>query len=132
MKIRMLCLLLLAACTEPEVSYQYSLTWTCVSPDGCERTEVVTLIDRLNINGSSFFFISRRDADFDEDAQRVASDSLPDGCSWLYAFSLFGHELESATVCDTEDGFEMEFSVPNANPVTHSEWLVVARDLGPW
>lgn len=132
MKSRMLCLLLLSGCMEPEVAYQYSLTWTCLAPEGCERIEEVNLIDRLNVSGNVFYFISRRDMLFDESAQRVTSDSLPAGCSWLYAFSLFGHELESATVCNTEDGFEMEFSVPNARPATHSEWSVVARDLGPW
>jgi hypothetical protein len=128
----MLCLMLLSACTEPEIAYDYGLTWTCRSPEGCERTEEVSLIDRLNTSGDAFFFHSRRDMNFRLSADRVASDSLPDGCSLLYAFVLFGHELEPSKVCRSGDGFEMEFSIPNANPATHSKWLVEARDLGPW
>jgi hypothetical protein len=128
----MLCLMLLSACTEPEVAYDYGLTWRCLSSEGCERAEEVSLIDRLNISGDFFFFDSRRDMNFGADGHRLASDSLPAGCALLYGFSLFGHELEPSKVCRTAGGFEMEFSIPNAIPTTHSKWLVEARDLGPW
>lgn len=132
MKARALCLLLLSACTESDVSYQYALTWTCQSLEGCERTEELKLIDRLNLSGDFFFFISRRDTSFDVSAQRVDSDSLPAGCALLYGFAIFGHELDPSKVCSSANGLVMEFSIPNAIPTTHSQWLVEARDLGPW
>lgn len=132
MKARMLCLLLLSACTEPDVAYDYGLTWMCQSPEGCERAEELELLDRLNVSGEFFFFESTRDMDFHMTAQRIASDALPAGCSWLYGISFLGHELEPSKLCHTADGFELELSIPNALATTHSKWLVEARDLGPW
>lgn len=132
MKARMLCLLLLSACSEPEVAYDYAVTWTCQSPEGCERAEELQWLDRLNISGDIFFFLSTRDMDFDWSGQRVDSDSLPAGCSWLYPFSLFGYELEPSKLCRTSNGYELELSIPNAISATHSQWLIEARDLGPW
>ena len=55
MKARILCVLLLAACSD-DISFDYSLTWTCLSAEGCERTEEVKLHDRLNISADTFFF----------------------------------------------------------------------------
>lgn len=132
MKARILCSLLLSACSEPEIAYDYAVTWTCHSPEGCERTEELRLLDRLNVSDHFFFFLSTRDTEFDWSAQQVTSDSLPMGCSWLYPFSLFGYELEPSMACRRDGGYEIEFSIPNAIPGTHSLWLVEARDLGPW
>lgn len=132
MKARILCLLLLAACSESDVSYHYGLTWTCLSPDGCERTDAMTLVDRLNVWGDAFVFLSTRTTEFHLRGQRVASDALPAGCAWLYGFSIFGHELEPSMVCGMADGFEFEISIPNAVPTTSSQWLGEAWELGPW
>jgi hypothetical protein len=123
---------LLAACTESDVSYQYGLTWTCLSPEGCERADAVTLVDRLNIRGDLFFFLSTRTTEFLMTGQRIASTELPAGCAWVYGINIFGHELEPSKMCSTAGGFELELSIPNAIRTTYSEWLVEARDLGPW
>jgi hypothetical protein len=130
MKAGLCCLLLLAGCMEPEFTYQYALEWTCLSPGGCERTEDVELIDRLNVQGNYIYFHSRQDTYFVESAQRLASDSLPAGCAWIYAISFFAYELESSTICSTAGGFELKLSIPNLDSATHSEWLVEARALG--
>lgn len=129
MKVSMLSLLLLSACTSSDIPYDYALTWTCLSPEGCEREDEVVLVDRLNVNGELLYFTSTR-VDFGEGAQRVDADSLPDGCFWLYGFSLFGDEVEPPMVCRTDGGFDWEFSIPNRNPATHSLWRVEARELG--
>ena len=129
MKARMLCVLLLSACTDSGIVYDYALTWVCMSPGGCERTEEVMLIDRLSTTGDSFFFQSTRNEPYLQSAQRVESESVPAGCYLLYGFSLFGHELEPSKLCRTPKGFELELSIPNRNPATHSEWLVEVREL---
>jgi hypothetical protein len=128
--LRCLLLLLLPACTD-QLNYEYELRWVCLSPEGCERTEELMLFDRLNVHDPYFYFFTTRDQKYLlEDAQRLDSTSLPDGCWWLYAFSIFGHELEPSKVCSTSGGYDFEFSIPNRNLVTHSEWLVEAREFG--
>lgn len=129
MKARIIILLLLSACGDYDSEYDYALTWVCQSPEGCERTEDVVLINRLVVHLDAFSFRSTRDPFFGEPAQRVASSSLPAGCSWLYAVSLFGHELEPSMLCTTSDGFDLELSIPNRNPSTQSQWLVEIREL---
>lgn len=130
MKARMLCVLLLPACAYFDARYDYSLTWVCRSPEGCERTAEAALINRLStFEDDALAFESTRYEPFFESAQRVASDSLPDGCYFLHGLSLFGHELEPSKLCKTSGGFELELSIPNRNPTTHSEWLVEAREL---
>jgi hypothetical protein len=130
--MRYLCLLLLlpACMPDPADQYDYTLAWSCRSPAGCERTEEVKLIDRLNVTGDSFRFESSRAWKFNQPAQRVASDSLPPGCALLRALSLFGHELEPSKICEVADGFDLELSIPNADLATSSVWLVQARWLG--
>lgn len=129
MKARMLCLLLLSACTEVVVPFDYALTWTCQSPEGCERTEELLLIDRLDVSGEVLFFHSTQDMSFHTSAETVASDELPDGCSWLYGFSILGYELDPSRLCETAGGLALELSIPNGIGTTHSDWLVEARAL---
>jgi hypothetical protein len=129
-KARMLgVLLLLSACTDSGIVYDYALNWVCISPGTCERTEEVMLIDRLNTTGDTFFFNSTRNEPYFESAQRVVSDAVPAGCYLLYGFTLFGHELEPSNLCRTSGGFELELSIPNRDTATHSEWLVEIRKL---
>lgn len=128
MKARILCLLLLSACSDG-ITYDYSLAWTCLSPEGCERAEELKLYDRLIINGETFFFASSQNEAFLARAQRFGSESLPAGCFWLYSLALFGDEAAPAKVCGTADGFDMEIAIPNRNPATHSQWLAEAREL---
>jgi hypothetical protein len=128
----LLSLLLLTACSESDISYDYELTWTCRSAEGCERTDAVLLVNRLNVSGDELFFLSTRTTEFVWGGQRVASDALPAGCALMYGSYFFGHELEPSQICDTEEGMELELSIPNAIPTTSSDWLVEARDLGPW
>lgn len=129
MKARILCLLLLSACDD-KVPYDYGLTWMCQSPDGCERTDEVKLVDRLNVSGDFFFFHSTRDEHYHQDAQLFDSESLPMGCRWLYGFVMFGQELEPSKVCHASGGFDLELSIRNRDNSTHSLWLVEARELG--
>jgi hypothetical protein len=128
-KARMLCLLLLSACGEYSFDDEYALTWTCLSPGGCQRAEEVALVNRLTIFRDSFEFTSTRDTSFYELAQRVASSSVPDGCALLYNLSLFGHELEPSLLCSTSRGFDLELSIPNRTPATASQWRVEIREL---
>lgn len=128
MKAGILCVLLLPACTYVD-GYDYSLTWVCRSPEGCERSAEAALVDRLSMSGDVLWFASTRNELYTEIAQRVASDSLPDGCYLLHSLSFFGHELEPSRLCRTSGGFDLELSIPNRNPATHSQWLVEAREL---
>lgn len=128
MKARILWLLLLPACSYLD-GYDYSLTWVCRSPEGCERSEEIALLNRLTVSGDVLWFVSTRNELYNETAQRVDSDSLPDGCYLVHGLSLFGHELEPSQFCRTSGGFDLELSIPDRNLVTHSEWLVEAREL---
>lgn len=138
MKIAVLCLLLLSGCSyfgfpeddRPEV-VEFALTWTCVSIEGCERTEDLSRIDRLTVTNYfyDFHFTSTQDPSFGADALRVTADVLGRGCFFLYFLTLFGHELERAPGCLTPGGFETQVSIPNEDPATHSQWLLTARDL---
>lgn len=120
MKRAMLFLLLLAACElDAARNYRvYKLTWTCVSPEGCERAQEAMLVDRATIADGSVFvrFESTRDPGFDSSGQRVPSDELPAECSWLHGFFLFGFELEPSRFCGTSNGFELELSIPQSRP----------------
>ena len=134
MKPGVLCLLLLPACGffapsyEP-YTYEYALTWYCVSPEGCERTEAVVLIDRVTENDRSFHFTSTQDSSLDEEGTQLIVDSLPLDCSWIYYLSFFGHDLERSRLCYNVGGFELELAIPNEDPATHSQWVVSGRDL---
>lgn len=135
MKPAVLCLLLLAACElEAARNYRtYELTWTCLSPEGCERTERLELVDRARIiNGSILIdFMSTRDESFAERAQMVDLDDLPEGCSWLYNLSIGADELEPSRFCRSSGAFELELSIPNRELATHSEWFVEGRQISP-
>ncbi len=129
----MLCLLLLSACSDltVELNYrEYALTWTCLSPEGCEHAEQLVLIDRAEITkgGVLVDFLSTRNHNFREYAQMVPSDDLPEKCFWLHGFSLFGIEAEPSRSCRISKGFELELSIPNRDPAIHSKWLVEARE----
>jgi hypothetical protein len=129
MRAGILCLLLLSACDD-KVPYDYGLTWTCLSPEGCERAEELRLFDRLNVYGDTFFFLNARDSWVDESAQRLGSETVPAGCWLLYGFSTFGRDLEPSKLCSVSGGFDLELLVPNRDPSTYSHWLVEARELG--
>jgi hypothetical protein len=134
-KHAVLCLLLLSACElEAARNYRvYKLTWACLSPEGCERTQQVELIDRMRIiDGYEVIdFLSSRDEGFREDAQKVPANDLPDNCSWMYGLALFAHEIEPFTFCGTSGRFELQLSIPNREPTTQSKWLVEGRETDP-
>ncbi|HWN71877.1 MAG TPA: hypothetical protein VNM90_29765 [Haliangium sp.] len=135
MKPGMLCLLLLSGCSflsfpeDPPPVSEYALTWTCRSPEGCERTEDVERIDRMKTVAGECHLSSTQDASFGLDGDFGFGTTLPGGCSWLYNLSLFGHDLERARVCEVPGGVEMELAIPNADPATYSMWLVEGRDV---
>jgi hypothetical protein len=131
----MFCLLLLSACSflEPDpyepTTFKYALTWTCLSAEGCERTEEVARVDRMSYLQGDCRFTSTQDESFSADARLFNASSLPAGCSWLDFLSLFGHALERGPWCDVPGGFELELSIPNEDPATHSQWLVEGLNL---
>ena len=134
MKPAMLCLLLLSACSDftVELNYRtYAVTWTCMSPEGCEHTEQVVLIDRAEIvNGGVFVeFSSTKNELFREQAQIVPSDELPLECFWLHGFSLFATEAKPSRFCRIPGEFELAMSIPNRDPSIHSEWFVEGREI---
>lgn len=136
MKPAVLCLLLLSACSDPfgVRNYRtYKLTWTCVSPTGCERADLVALIDRARIvNGDELVeFQSSHDEYFRQVAQMVPSDALPADCFWLYGAAFFALELEPGMFCRTSGEFDLELSIPDRDPATASEWLVHGREIDP-
>jgi hypothetical protein len=133
MKPALLCSLFLSACVVAANYRLYAVTWTCLSPEGCESAEEVALIDRADIiNGDEFVeFRSSRDANFELYTQMVPSDELPAGCSWLHSFKLFATEAEPARFCRTSGRFELELSLPNRDPATHSRWLAEGREIDP-
>lgn len=133
MKPAMLCLLLLSACSDltVELNYRtYALAWTCLSPEGCEYADQVPLIDRAKIinDGVLVYFSSTENQDYFDYAQMVPSEDLPAECSWLHGFSIFAIEAEPSRLCRMSGRFELEFSIPNRDPATHSEWLVEGRE----
>jgi hypothetical protein len=133
MKPGMLCLLLLlSGCwssDDPPPVYEFALTWTCLSSEGCERTDEVARIDRMERVRIDCHFASTRDESFSADATRVLSEFLPPGCSWLYFLSLFGHELDRSRLCFVPGGFALDLEIPNQDPTTSSMWLVEGRDV---
>ena len=136
MKPGILCLLLLSGCSDlwNSANYRdYALTWSCLSPEGCERTDQVVLIDRMRVrdNNDVVNFSSTANDGFGESAQAVPADTLPAGCSWLHSVVLFTYELEPARFCHVSNGLELELSIPNPDPATHSQWLVEGRVIGP-
>ena len=132
MKPGILCLLLLSGCLSsdvPPIVGEYALTWTCLSPEGCERVEEVARIDRMERAGTDYQLTSTLDETFAADAKRVASDLLPPHCAWLYFLSLFGHELERSEICFGPATLELQLAIPNEDPTTSSMWLVEGRDV---
>lgn len=132
MKPAVLCLLLLSACEiKAARNYRiYTLTWTCLSPGGCERAENVALIDRARIIDDRDFidFLTKGEKYFGEYAQMVPSNELPETCFWLYGLTLFAHELEPSLFCYTSRGLEVELAIPDRNPATRSEWFVEGKE----
>jgi hypothetical protein len=137
MKPAVLCLLLLLSACSDFLGVRnfrtYKLTWTCLSPEGCERTEQVVLIDRAEIfnDDDVVTFLSTRDDLFRDPAQWLPSDALPADCFWLHDVSFFVLDLEPGRFCRTAGQFELELSIPNRDPATHSEWLVNGREIDP-
>jgi hypothetical protein len=131
-----LCLLLLSACSDPfgVRNYQtYKVTWTCVSPGGCQRAEEVAVIDRAEIfdNDSRVFFLSSHDGGFQEETQMVPSEDLPEGCFLLHGISFFVLDLPPSRFCRMSEAFELELSIPDRDPTTSSDWLVNGREIDP-
>lgn len=135
MKPGVLCLLLLSACSflapsEGFTPVDFALTWYCVSPEGCERTEEVTPIDSVTITDYFYLhFTSTQDRTFMAGAQIITVDTHGWDCYQLHFLTLFGHELEPSQFCFTPAGFEFELSIPNTDPAIHSNWVVSGRNL---
>jgi hypothetical protein len=129
-KPALLCLLLLSGCwpsEEPPHVYEYALTWTCRSAEGCERTDEVQRIDRLEEVDRDCHFKSTQDESLGADAKLVLSDFLAKRCYWIYFLTLFEHELERSRLCFIPGGFELDLAIPNQDPTTYSMWLVEGR-----
>lgn len=134
MKRGLLCLLLpVCSCLdsfgEPD-SYEHALTWYCVSPEGCERTDEVARIDRATITDYYYLDLaSTQDPSYSEQGEQLTLDSLPVGCAWIYYLSLFGHDLDRSMLCYTPGGFELHLSIPDPDPATFSMWVASGRKL---
>lgn len=131
-----LSLLLLSACSDPfgVRNYQtYEVTWTCVSPDGCQRADDVAVIDRAEIidDDPRVFFLSSHDRGFREITQMAPSEELPEGCFWLHDVSFFVLDLPPSRFCRTPGAFELELSIPDRDPATTSDWLVDGQEIDP-
>jgi hypothetical protein len=131
-----LCLLLVSGCSflwppdPPPIVHEYALTWTCRSPEGCERMDEVRQIDRATITDfEDVRFTSALDESFGVDTKLGFSFELPPDCSWLYFLTFFGHELERLVFCRVPGGFELDLAIPNQDPATSSLWLVEGRDV---
>jgi hypothetical protein len=131
MRFGVLCLLLLPGCwsSYQPTEHEYALTWTCVSPEGCERAEEVEQIDGARRVRSDVQLINSQDESFGADAKVIGTGALPRGCSWLYFLTVFGHELERSRMCFAPGGFELDLAIPNQDPTTYSLWLVEGRDV---
>jgi hypothetical protein len=135
MKPGMLCLLFVSGCSflfppdPPPPMSEYALTWTCRSPEGCERTEDLARIDRMKNVGDESHLWSTQDASIGVDGIFGLATGLPGWCSWLYNLTFFGHDLERSQFCQVPGGMELELSIPNEDPTTSSMWLVEGRDL---
>ena len=134
MKPAVLCLILLPACSffepsyEPE-TYEYALTWYCVSPEGCERNQELARIDRAAETGVSFRFTSTQDPSLNVEGSRLFFDSVPPECSWVYYLTFFGRDLERSMLCYNPGGFELALSIPDDDLATYSQWVVSGREL---
>lgn len=136
MRLALLSILMLSSCSHirGDANYRvYELSWTCLSPEGCERADQVPLFDRAQIILAYDIvdFESTYDDGFFESAELVESDELPADCFWMYSLTLFGYELEPGRYCRTSNGFELEIAIPNRNSTTQSLWLARARHIGP-
>lgn len=130
MKRGWLCLLFLSACSYLDPPYDYSLSWECLSSEGCERADVVVLIDRFfAFPSGTLTFESSKDPVLYESAQRAPSEDAPPDCQMLYGLTLFGQELTPFPICEVRNGFDMEIHIPNVGTATVSRWQVEARAL---
>lgn len=136
MKPGMLCLVFLSGCSyllfpddPPPPMSEYALTWTCRSPEGCERTEELQRIDRMEDVADECHLSSTQDASIGIDGDFGFATSLPAGCSWLYNLTFFGHDLERSRFCSVPGGMELDLVIPNQDPTTSSLWLVEGRDV---
>jgi hypothetical protein len=128
----MLALLLLSGCWTNDYTptiYEYRLTWTCLSPEGCERAADVQRIDRMKEVDRECHFTSTQDQTFAANATLIYTSLLAGPCSWLSFLSLFGHELEQSVFCYGPGGLELELAIPNQDSTTYSMWLVEGRDV---
>jgi hypothetical protein len=107
----------------------YTLTWTCLSPEGCERTAELERIDRMKLTRRDCEFTSTQDETFAADATLIFSGLLPSHCWWMYYFAPLGHALEKPMLCFGPGGFELQLAIPNQDPATSSMWLVEGRDV---
>lgn len=114
---------------QPDV-FEYALTWTCQSPEGCEHADELRRIDRARVTNFRYVhFMSTQDESYGMDAEVGFAPSLPPGCSWIYFVTLLGHELERSQKCSVPGGFELKLSIPNDDQATSSMWLVEALDV---
>lgn len=112
---------------------EYSMSWTCLSPDGCERAEQVALVDRVAILEKPYNFCefwSTRNAEYRWFADLLDSDSLPPDCYLMTGFAIFGYEPDAPLLCRTESGFTLELSILNQDNSKYSRWRIEGQYIG--
>jgi len=118
-----------SACGDLSNAYTHSVSWTCISNQGCDRADVVREFDRAWVGSSELRLYSAGDDTSGAAVSRVPSDSVPENCDVLLGLSLFGHALEPVSFCRVPGGFEFELSIPDSNPTSSSEWRVEMQSL---
>lgn len=120
---------LLLGCENINELHTHTVDWTCTSPEGCERVDLVAKFDRAWIGGNEVYLHSTSDVTVSNRATRVPSDSVPDECDELHGLALLGTAFEPLAFCKTSGGYRMELPIPNANPAVFSEWRLDIKSL---
>lgn len=123
---------LLFGCGDFSNLYSHSMAWSCLSPEGCARADIVVDFDRASIGYTRIHIGSTSDDSLLTVASRIPSDDVPEGCDLLVGLTLFGHALESLTICRVtgrSGGYSVELSIPDPNPASASEWRIEMRPL---
>jgi hypothetical protein len=113
MRPGILCLLFVSACSfldlpdSPPVVYEYALTWTCESPEGCERTDELRRIDRATITDYRFVrFTSTYDETYEMESEIAFGPSLIDRATITdYRFVRFTSTYDETYEMESEIAF---------------------------
>lgn len=119
----------LMGCEQSSDPYTHSMSWSCISAQGCTRADVVQKYDRACIDTTEVFFFTTDDPIGSVSMSRIPAESDADECDELLGLNLFGYPLEPLLLCRASYGFVVELAIPDSNPATSSAWRVEMRPL---